>query len=212
MEAGAAAGTSARLTARGEKTRSHIVATATDLIRAGGVGGTTLDQVVAASNVSKSQFYRHFDDKAALVRAVIDRIGDHVITRERERLSAVSDFTGLRNWRDALVADNAVEHGRYGCALGSLANEVADHDPAARTELDALFAAWHEQFQNLLRRFQRDGLVPRGADVDRLAIGLLATVQGGYLLAQTSRDVTQMATAIDVAIEHLELLARSTDV
>jgi hypothetical protein len=43
--------------------------------------------------------------------------------------------------------------------------------------------------------------------VSRLAAGLLAAVQGGYLLAQTSRDVTPMASAIDMALVHLEMLA-----
>jgi hypothetical protein len=33
----------------------------------------------------------------------------------------------------------------------------------------------------------------------------------GYLLAQTSRDVTPMASAIDMAIAHLSLLGRVTD-
>jgi hypothetical protein len=36
----------------------------------------------------------------------------------------------------------------------------------------------------------------------------VAAVQGGYLLAQTSRDVAPMAAAVDMAIAHLHLLAR----
>lgn len=48
----------------------------------------------------------------------------------------------------------------------------------------------------LLRRFQRQGVIPQDADVAQLATGFVAAVQGGYLLAQTSRDVTPMASAI----------------
>jgi len=196
-----------RLTARGAKTRARIVATAADLMRVRGVGGTTLDDVVSASNVSKSQLYRHFEDKAALVRAVIELVGERVISGERERLGNVRTFTGLRRWRDALVQNNALEQGRYGCALGSLANEVADQDAVAREKLRDLFAAWQELFDELLRRFQREGLIPEDADVAQLAAGFVAAVQGGYLLAQTARDVTPMASAIDMAIAHLRLLA-----
>jgi hypothetical protein len=47
--------------------------------------------------------------------------------------------------------------------------------------------------------------------VAQLATGLVAAVQGGYLLAQTSRDVTPMASAIDMAIAHLSLLRRASD-
>jgi hypothetical protein len=44
--------------------------------------------------------------------------------------------------------------------------------------------------------------------VDQLATGIMAAVQGGYLLARTSRDVGPMAAAVDMAITHLELLGR----
>lgn len=201
----------ARLTARGAVTRSRIVATAAEVMRVRGVGGTTLDDVVTASGVSKSQLYRHFDDKPALVRAVIELVGERTIAGERERLEKVRTFAGLRRWRDALVEHNALQGGRYGCALGSLANEVSDQDPVARRELDGLFTAWRELFEDLVRRFQQEGLVPPDADAARLATGFVAAVQGGYLLAQTARDAAPMAAAIDMAITHLHLLARVRD-
>lgn len=199
------------MTARGAKTRSRIVTTAAELMRVRGVGGTTLDDVVVASNVSKSQLYRHFEDKQALVRAVIESVGDRRIAEERERLSNVMTFAGLRRWRDALVEKNALQDGRYGCMLGSLANEVADQDSIARKQLYDLFAAWEELFDDLLRRFQKAGLIPQEADVSQLATGMLAAVQGGYLLAQTARDVTPMASAIDMAIAHLQMLNSERD-
>lgn len=208
MEESLQTAAAARLTTRGAQTRSRIVATAADLIRVRGVGGTTLDDVVSASKVSKSQLYRHFEDKPALVRAVIEFVGERTIARERERLGNVKTFAGLRRWRDAIVESNALYEGQYGCSLGSLANEVSDQDSIARRKLHDLFMVWQELFEDLLRRFQQDGVIPQDADVDKLATGFIAAVQGGYLLAQTSRDVTPMATAIDVSIAHLQLLAR----
>lgn len=206
VEEGSQTAVATRLTARGAKTKSRIVATAADLMRVRGVGGTTLDDVVAASKVSKSQLYRHFEDKPALVRAVIEFVGERTIAGERERLATVRTFAGLRRWRDALVEQNALQNGRYGCPLGSLANAVSDQDWVARGQLHGLFMAWQELFEDLLRRFQRDGVIPQDADVTQLATGFVAVVQGGYLLAQTSHDVTPMASAIDMAITHLSLL------
>jgi TetR/AcrR family transcriptional regulator, transcriptional repressor for nem operon len=200
-----------RVTARGAMTRSRIVATAADLMRVRGAGGTTLDDVVLASNVSKSQLYRHFEDKQTLVRAVIEFVGERRIAEERERLSKVMTFAALRRWRDALVEKTALQEGRYGCVLGSFANEVADQDPIARKQLHDLFAAWQELFDDLLRRFQKADLIPQEADVSQLATGLLAAVQGGYLLAQTARDATPMASAVDMAIAHLHLLNRTRE-
>jgi TetR/AcrR family transcriptional regulator, transcriptional repressor for nem operon len=197
-----------RLTARGAKTRARIVAAAAELMYIRGVGATTLDDVLAASGVSKSQLYHHFDGKDALVRAVIDHMGERVIERERDALGHVSTIPGLRRWRDALVQNNALRHGAYGCSLGSLASEVSDHDAVARRALSELFAEWQELLARVLRRLQDDGALPAEVSVDQLATGLMAAVQGGYMLAQTERDVTPMATSIDMALAHIESLSK----
>ena len=130
---------------------------------------------------------------------------------ERERLEKVRTFAGLRRWRDALIERTSLQEGRFGCALGSLANEVSDQDSIARKKLQDLFMAWQELFGDLLQRFQREGVIPQGVDVAQIATGFVASVQGGYLLAQTFRDVTPMASAIDMSIAHLHLLAREQD-
>jgi hypothetical protein len=46
------------------------------------------------------------------------------------------------------------------------------------------------------------------ADVDAadLATGLIAALQGGYLLAQTARDVRPMEVALDMALDHVRSL------
>lgn len=195
-----------RLTARGAKTRARIVAAAADLMYVQGVGATTLDDVLAASGASKSQLYHHFDGKDALVRAVVEHVGERIIERERDALGHVSTLRGLRRWRDALVQRNALRHGAYGCALGSLASEVSDHDTLARQALSRLFTEWRGLVAGALQRLQDGGALPGEVSVDQLATGLMAAVQGGYMLAQTDRDVTPMATSIDMALDHIESL------
>lgn len=201
------AGSPKRLTARGAKTRTNIVSAAAELMYVQGVGATTLDEVVAASGVSKSQLYHHFSGKDALVRAVIDLTGERVIERERGALGGASTIADLRRWRDALVQSNALRHGAYGCALGSLASDVADQDAVARVALAQLFAEWERLLTEALGRLRDAGALPLEAPVDQLATGLMGALQGGYLLAQTARDVAPMAASLDMALAHLESLA-----
>jgi AcrR family transcriptional regulator len=196
-----------RLTERGAKTRARIVAAAADLMYVKGVGATTLDDVLAASGVSKSQLYNHFAGKEALVRAVIEHVGEFVINREREALGRVSTIRGLRRWRDALVQANALRHGAYGCALGALASEVSDHDDVARAALSRLFTEWQGLLGAVLQRLQDSGALPPETSADQLATGLMGALQGGYLLAQTERDVTPMAISLDMALAHIESLS-----
>ncbi|MER7742508.1 helix-turn-helix domain-containing protein, partial [Streptomyces sp. NPDC096538] len=57
-----------RLTERGRATRERILRAAADMMYVRGVALTTLDDVRAASGTSKSQLYRHYPDKDALMR------------------------------------------------------------------------------------------------------------------------------------------------
>jgi AcrR family transcriptional regulator len=168
-----------------------------------GVSATTLDDIREATGTSKSQLYRHFPDKEALVRAVIALRGQQVIERETDRLGRLSSYSGLVRWRNALIAANALQDGAYGCALGSMANEVADHDEQARTMLADLFTTWEGLIAAGLRRMQAKGTLKPNADPHELAVGLMAAVQGGYLLANTAHAIRPMEISIDLALEHL---------
>jgi AcrR family transcriptional regulator len=193
-----------RLTTRGAATRDRIVQAATDLMYVKGVHATTLDDIRAATGTSKSQLYRHFPDKDALVHAVIALRGRQILERETQRLGRFSSFSGLVRWRNALVQGNSLQNGAYGCALGSMANELADEDEDARKSLDELFRSWEELIADGLRRMQAKGTLSLKADPEPLAIGLMAALQGGYLLANTAHDVRPMEIALDLALEHLK--------
>lgn len=191
------------LTARGAATRDRIVHGAADLMYVKGVNATTLDDIREATGTSKSQLYRHFPDKETLVRAVIALRGQQVIERETDRLGRFNSYSGLVRWRNALIAANALQNGAYGCALGSMANELADHDEQARAMLADLFQNWEGLIAAGLRRMQAKGALKPSADPDQLAVGLMAAVQGGYLLANTAHDIRPMEISIDLALDHL---------
>src|SRR6201994_3459296 len=192
-----------RLTARGAATRDRIVQAAADLMYVRGVNATTLDDVIAASSTSKSQLYRHFPSKEDLVHAVIALRGQQVMARENQRLERLSSFRGLIRWRDALVQANSLQNGAYGCALGAMANELADQDEQAVISLAGLFQSWEELLATGLRRMQAEGTLSLGADAGRLATGLMAALQGGYLLAPAAQDCRPMEIALDLALDHV---------
>lgn len=193
-----------RLTPRGAATRARIVAAAVELMYVKGVNATTLDDVRAASNTSKSQLYNHFPDKEELVRAVVAARAAQVLERERGYLQRLKSFRGLVRWRDALVQRNALRNGAYGCALGSLAGELADQDDQARATLAESFAEWEGLLAAGLRRMRDSGVLRPDADPEKLATGLMAALQGGYLLAETTHDIKPMEIALDMALDHVK--------
>jgi AcrR family transcriptional regulator len=197
-------GSRPRLTSRGVATRNRIVTAAAELMHVKGVAATTIDEVLAASAASKSQFYQHFDDKSELVYEVITLRADEILSWQRLRLEKVDSFRGLEHWRDAMVQRCTLRRGLWGCELGSLAAELSDSDDRARTSLAEHFGQWRDLLARALERIRDSGALRAEIDAKGLATGLLAAVEGGYLLSQTAHDPRLMQSSLDMAINHIK--------
>jgi AcrR family transcriptional regulator len=198
-----------KLTRRGAATRAAIVEAAAGLMHVNGVASTQLDEVLTASATSKSQFYRHFTDKADLVRAVISFRADEVLSRQAERLQKVDSVRGLQQWADAFVQRSALRRGAWGCELGSLSAELADVDEFARGRLAHHFHTWEKFLAEAFDRMRDRGVLRADVDSMRLAIAVISAVQGGYLLAQTAHDSTPMEIAATTAVDYVRTFEMS---
>ncbi len=189
-------------TARGAATRSRIVDAATELVRAHGAANTTIDAVIEASKVSKSQVYHYFADKDDLVLAVIQRQAECVLGTHEEMLRRLNSVAGLRRWRDAVVELTRRTNCAGGCPLGSLAAELAE-TPRTRTALAQGFARWASYFEAAFGRMQSRAGRKASGNLKELSEAMLASLQGGLLLAQTMRSTRPLELALDMAIDHV---------
>ncbi len=186
-----------RLTPKGERTRARIVENAAALIHERGVAATTLEDVKVAAEVSGSQLYHYFSDKDELVQAVIDYQADTIVEHNRQALGSPA---GIEAWRQMVVTGVRSTQGKGGCALGSLGGQLAESDPEARSLIAAGFDQWVATISDGLRSLHAEGKLSSGIDPDDLATTLLATLQGGLLLAQVQRSTRPFETAVDTLL------------
>jgi TetR/AcrR family transcriptional regulator, transcriptional repressor for nem operon len=189
---------SARLTAKGAITRARIVDAAAGLVQQRGIADTTLEDVKQAAGVSSSQLYHYFADKDALVRAVVARQADLIVAGQQQ--TGLGSVEGLRRWRDGVVEHARAVSGVGGCPLGHLVGQLAESDEAARLELADGFTRWAATLRTALRGLDGSASLRPGTDPDALAQTMLATVQGGLLLAQVHRDARPLETALDTLL------------
>ncbi|GAA1675292.1 TetR/AcrR family transcriptional regulator [Fodinicola feengrottensis] len=199
----------ARLTAKGRATRDRIVGVASELMLTQGVARTTIEDIQREASVSASQLYHYFADKHALVHAVIERQTTDVLGFQRLALDRLDSFAALQEWRDMAVAVMEQRNCTGGCPLGTLASELAETDPAARDELATSFGRWEKLLRDGLAAMRTRGELVPEADPDRLALALLAAVQGGLLLSQTRRDSLPLEVALDTSIAYVRTFAPS---
>ena len=192
-----------RLTVRGAATRARIVDAAADLMYTHGALRTSLDEVMAASRTSKSQLYHYFADKDALVRAVIVRQTERVLDGQDPYLCALDSMTGLRRWAAIIIDVQQQRSGVGGCPIGSLASELSDTSEDARQLLADSFQKWEARLATGLTAMQNGGELQRDADPSDLASTIMAALQGGLLLTQTTRETRHLQLSLDMALDHV---------
>lgn len=196
------------LTAKGAATRRRIVESAADQVLARGVGGTSLDDVGAATRTSKSQLFHYFPGgKHELVRAIAECQGDRVLDAQRPAIEDLGSWESWARWRDAVVSYYVSTDGVTGCPIGALTSEAAPLDPVLADQLAAYFRRWGALLADGVRRMRTAGLVDDRADPAQLATELLAAVQGGLLLSRAEGNPRPLEQALDGALAHLRAYA-----
>ena len=187
-------------TAKGQKTRERIVQAAAELVAEKGAMAMSLDDVGTRAAASRSQLYHYFENRADLIRAVVNATSDAIVGGQDELLLDVADWSGLERWMDALVAMQVQRQARGGCPLGSLAGQLAERDPLARAALAEGLGRWQDSIRRSLEALQARGELRDDADPAALAATTMALIQGGLLLTQVRRDPQQLRAALDGAL------------
>ncbi|MCU1412915.1 MAG: TetR family transcriptional regulator [Microbacteriaceae bacterium] len=198
--------TARTFTAKGLATRERIVEAASTLILENGVDAAKLEDIQSAARVSASQLYHYFEDKSALILAVIDHQTEVMLGAHRPVLKRLDSFGTLEEWRDLIVGSIESQHCVGGCPLGSLVGGLAESDPIARAALADSFSEWERLLRVGLETMRDHGELRADIDAGSLAVSMLASVQGGLLLSQTRRDSSAVRTALDMSIAYLRTL------
>ena len=120
---------------KGESTKQAVLDEATELASLVGLGGLTIGTLAAATKLSKSGLYAHFESKEALQVEVLqharDRFTDVVM---RPTLAMPRGEPRLREFFDRWISWQSTGFGG-GCVFVDAASEFDDQEGAVRDEL-----------------------------------------------------------------------------
>ncbi|MBL9086043.1 MAG: TetR family transcriptional regulator C-terminal domain-containing protein [Planctomycetia bacterium] len=192
---------------RGAPTRDALVERAGDLFREQGFRATSIGDVVERTGVPKGSLYHHFRSKDQLGYAVLDRWRDEFKVRFLDGLTAVEGPAPLERvvrFLEEFVEAQRSGACRGGCPFGTLAAEMADVHEGFRARLAETFQGFADAIAAQLRRAQVAGTLRAEADASALATFLVATLEGGVLLAKVHRSTVALDTAVGAARAHLD--------
>jgi AcrR family transcriptional regulator len=179
---------------RGQSTRTRILDVAQAAVLAKGFEATSIDEIVAAVEITKGGFFYHFPDKNALARALIeryiadeDRIFDDLFGRARELTGdpLQTMLVGLKLLAE-LLAD--IPGGHPGCLVAVACYQDRLFDADVREINRQAVLGWRARFSAMFAEIAER--YPPRVPVDAVAMGdMMTTVcEGGILLAKVTRD------------------------
>ncbi|OBK82671.1 TetR family transcriptional regulator [Mycolicibacter heraklionensis] len=191
-----------KLTSKGAATRWRIIEGAAAEIRTGGVSATTLDDIRARTQTSKSQLFHYFPGgKEQLLLAVAEHEAERVLADQQPYLGELTSWAAWQRWRDAVI-DRYRRQGQH-CPLAVLMSELGRTTPAAQAVTSALIRQWHAEIAAGVRAMQQGGKMSGRIDADSAAAALLAGIQGGVGILLATGDLGFLEAALDRGIAAL---------
>jgi AcrR family transcriptional regulator len=196
----------------GDGTRERIVRAAMELFSRQGYQATSVQSILAASDVNAGSLYHFFPGKQDVLIAVLETYRDNMASMLLEPAwHGIADpldkvFALLARYRDLVDMTDAA----YGCPIGSLALELSEPDPSVRHLLAQNFDGWTAAVRTC---FEEAGArLPAATDRAALAEFVLTTMEGAVMQARTHRDIGYFDRAVGELRRYLDLLqARTTN-
>lgn len=153
-----------------------------------GYEATSLDDLCAATGLSRSSLYAVFGDKHDLLLQSIDLYADRGTARFAAVLAAPPIQSALRRILDEFIGQIVAGPGQRGCFIGNCAAELARGDRDAMMRVRRSFARNETIFRDALTAAQSRGELPRSADPAALARFLTSGFQGLRLVGKANPD------------------------
>jgi AcrR family transcriptional regulator len=159
--------------------RERILGAAVEQYYAEGIKAVSADKLIAAAQVSKVTFYRHFPTKSELVAAYLQVRSDEersaVLAAREER---AGDPAAVLRWYAEVVGQISCAAGFRGCPFINAAAELPDGDHPGRRVIDEHRTWLTGQIAELLTELGADDASTRAEQLMMLRDGAMVS---GYL-------------------------------
>lgn len=201
---------------KGLETRTRILDVAQEAILAKGFEATSIEEIVAAVDITKGGFFYHFADKNALARALIERhirVEDAIFDDLHRRACDLSDdpLQRVLIWLKLLaelLAD--MPDGHPGCIVATAAYQDRLFDRGVRDLNRQAVLGWRMRFRSYLAAVVA-AYPPRDpVDRDALADMFSGIVEGGIVIAKALNEPRATEKQVLLMRSYIKLLFSPT--
>ncbi|MBO0950485.1 TetR/AcrR family transcriptional regulator [Fibrella forsythiae] len=189
---------------KAQRTKQFILETAAPLFNERGIAGVNIDDVLAATKLTKGCLYGHFESKDDLsgqvVELLLTKISEKLLTTVSQGHTAKAKvFAFLDFYKDPLNT-----YIRGGCPIFNTAVEADDHYPAIREKVAGVLRKGQELFVSILQQGIDAGELSSKLDPAMYAFKVVAAVEGGVVMCRAMNTAKPMQGLIKSLKAELE--------
>ncbi len=197
---------------KGELTRENILGIAEQIILQKGFSGTSIDEIIDASNITKGGFFYHFKGKEDLARHLMLRYqvaDDHFFNQLFERAESLSEdplqqmLIFLKLLAEAM-GDLPSTH--PGCLVASFTYESQQFNDDVKQVICDCIIGWRQLFIKKLASIKDAYPMKIETDIMELADMLTSIVEGGIILSKALNDPERLVKQILEYRNYIRLL------
>ena len=192
---------------RDQRSREKILDAAAQLFHQRGYNATSLDDILEASGVCRSNFYYHYRSKEDLGMEVLQKQAEAF---EARCIRGILEDEGaparrrLERLYEAVAARQRADDYRCGCPFGNLAAELGGTHPEFRRRLSEFFERWERSVDRCLQDGVASGEFPHDLDTRPLAMSLISQIEGAILLMKAHRHAGPIEAGARTMLRLLE--------
>jgi AcrR family transcriptional regulator len=161
-------------------TRLTILHKAFELIYTKGYQTTSVDEIIATTQVTKGAFYYHFKNKDEMGVAIIEEIlkptmQEHFIKPTEVSQNPIEDFYNMISY---LLLEDPFLQVKYGCPVGNLTQEMTPWNTKFSEALTELVNLWKTTIINSIEKGKESGLIRKDVIGEQVAFFILSGYWG----------------------------------
>lgn len=198
--------------ARGSETRKKILDIAQDAVLAKGFDATSIEEIVASAEITKSGFFYHFRDKNALAHALIerhieveDKLFDDLLARARE-LSDDPLQAALISLKLLAELIEDMPGGHPGCVVATAVYQDRLFNRDVHEANRRAVLGWRRRFRAMFEDIAAVYRLKDEVDLDHLADMVSAVIEGGIVMARAVGEPSITAQQVLLLRSYVKLL------
>ena len=174
------------MSSKAAATRLNILYKAFELIYRNGYRTTSVDQIIATTQVTKGAFFHHFKNKDEMGIAMIDEVMYPEMVKAFTSSLKDSDEPqeAIYLMMKELLIENPFFDVRYGCPAINLVEELASYSTVFHSSLHRLTMGWKTALSTWLTKGQLSGKIKSDVKPDDTAMFILSGYSGARNLGK----------------------------